>query len=54
LRSVWNPYYRILSRIVAADLNRDIPGECRKLLTDVRDEAIFVSNAYIVSGSVPS
>ncbi|MGB2695751.1 MAG: methyltransferase domain-containing protein [Dehalococcoidia bacterium] len=54
LRSVWNPYYRILSRIVAADLNRDISGACRKLLTDVRDEAIFVSNAYIVSGRVPS
>ena len=54
LRSVWNPYYRMLSRIVAADLNRDIPAECRTLLTDVRDEAIFVSNAYIVSGKVPS
>jgi demethylmenaquinone methyltransferase/2-methoxy-6-polyprenyl-1,4-benzoquinol methylase len=54
LRSVWNPYYRMLSRIVAADLTRDIPAECRTLLTDVRDEAIFVSNAYIVSGNVSS
>lgn len=51
-RSVWNPYYRLLARIAAADLTRDIPSACRELLMDVHEEGVFFSNSYILSGTV--
>ena len=53
LKRVFNPYYRLLSLITAGDLRREIPGECRKLLVDVREETLYLSNAYIVSGRAP-
>ena len=54
LRSIWNPYYRLLGRITAGDLGRDVPGECRKLLAEVQEEPLYLSNTYIVSGRAPS
>ena len=50
LKRLWNPYYGLLARFTAADLSRDVPGECRRLLDDVREETVFGSNSYIVSG----
>jgi demethylmenaquinone methyltransferase/2-methoxy-6-polyprenyl-1,4-benzoquinol methylase len=50
LKRVWNPYYRLLARVAGADLGRDVPAECRALLDDVREDTVFVSNSYIVSG----
>lgn len=51
-RAIWNPYYQLLAGIAGADLTRDVPSACRALLTDVREEGVFLSNSYIVSGAV--
>lgn len=50
LKRAWNPYYRLLARFTAADLGRDVPGACRRLLDDVSEETVLGSNTYIVSG----
>jgi ubiquinone/menaquinone biosynthesis C-methylase UbiE len=50
LKRVWNPYYRLLARFTSADLSRDVPGECRRLLDEVSEETVLGSNSYIVSG----
>ncbi len=46
-----NPYARLFARIVAADLNRDIPGACRTLLGDLREETLLFGTYFIVSGT---
>lgn len=53
LKRVWNPYIRLLARIAAADPTRDVPAEFRKLATDVREETMGLSDAYILTGVVP-
>ena len=53
LKRLWNPYLRLMSRLTASDLGRDIPGECRRRLNDVREEGISLSTAFLVSGVVP-
>lgn len=53
LRRIWNPYYRLLATITGGDLGRDIPGECRKLLQEVEEETLYLSNTYIASGRAP-
>ena len=44
------PYARLFAHIAAADLSRDIPAECRRLLIDVREETLFFGTYFIVSG----
>ncbi len=54
LRRFGNPYARFFASITAAELGRDIPGECRALLVDAHEESVFIGTYYIVSGRVPS
>ncbi|MEX0786997.1 MAG: methyltransferase domain-containing protein [Dehalococcoidia bacterium] len=44
------PYARLFSKIVAADLDRDVQGECRTLLTDTREETRMFGTYFIISG----
>ncbi|MBI5288624.1 MAG: methyltransferase domain-containing protein [Chloroflexi bacterium] len=52
-RRVWNPWLRLLSRVTAGDLGRDIPAEFRRSLMSVQKEAVSLSTAYILTGTVP-
>ncbi len=49
-----NVYARLFARVVAADLGRDIQGQCRKLLADVREERKFFGTYFILSGQAPA
>jgi ubiquinone/menaquinone biosynthesis C-methylase UbiE len=44
------PYARLFAQIAAADLDRDVQGECRKLLVDVREESRMFGTYFIMSG----
>ena len=50
LARVGTPYAYLFSRIVAADLNRDVRGACRGLLADVREESRMFGSYFIISG----
>ena len=50
LRRIGNPYARLFAHIAAADLERDIPGECRTLLANIEEESALFGTYYIVSG----
>ncbi len=54
VRRIGNLYARLFARVVAADLDRDVPGECRKLLLDVQEEWPFFGYYFIVSCRTPS
>lgn len=47
---VWNPYIRLFARLVAADLDRDLMGECHRILREVDEEAFLGGIYFIVSG----
>lgn len=48
---IGTPYARLFSRIVAADLERDVQGACRELLSDVREETRMFGSYFIISGT---
>jgi len=49
-RRIGAPYARLFSQIVAADLDRDVLGECRKLLAHAREEPRMFGAYFIISG----
>ena len=51
LARVATPYALLFSRIVAAHLDHDVRAECRRLLTDVRDETRMLGTYFIISGT---
>jgi len=51
LARIGAPYALLFSRIVAADLSRDVRGECRALLADIREEMRMFGTYFIISGT---
>jgi demethylmenaquinone methyltransferase/2-methoxy-6-polyprenyl-1,4-benzoquinol methylase len=45
------PYAWLFARITAADLARDVQGECRRLLSDVREDSRMFGVYFIMSGT---
>ena len=54
VRRLQNPYGRLFARVVAADPDRDIRGEYRKLIADAREETLMFGGYYILSGRARS
>ena len=50
LARLGTPYAQFFSRIVAADLDRDVIGECRRLLTNTEEERRMFGAYFIISG----
>ena len=50
-KRVGNLYARLFAQIVAADLSRDIVGECENRLIDTRREALLFGTYFVVSGA---
>ena len=48
------PFARFFSRIVAADLDRDVQSECKKMLNNIREEVRMFGTYFIISGEGPS
>ena len=50
-KRVGNLYARLFAGIVAADLSRNIAGECEDKLIDVRQEELLFGTYFVVSGA---
>lgn len=50
LARLGTPYAQFFSRIVAADLDRDVIEECRSLLTNIEEERRMFGTYFIISG----
>ena len=44
------PFALFFSRVVAAHLDRDVQGECRKMLNNIREEVRMFGTYFIISG----
>ena len=44
------PFARLFAAVVAAEVDRDVPSECRRLLRDVREEPCMFGMYYVLSG----
>ena len=51
---IGTPYARLFSRIVVADLDRDVQDECRHHLSDIREETRMFGNYFVISGTAKS
>ena len=50
LARLGTPYAKFFSRIVAGNLDRDVIGECRRLLTNIEEERRMFGTYFIISG----
>jgi SAM-dependent methyltransferase len=50
VRRLGVPYARLFASVAAADMTRDVAGECRRLLVDVREESRMFGVYFIMSG----
>jgi hypothetical protein len=51
LMRLGEPYARLFALAAAADLNRDVLGQCRALLHDVREDSRMFGAYFIISGT---
>jgi demethylmenaquinone methyltransferase/2-methoxy-6-polyprenyl-1,4-benzoquinol methylase len=47
---IGEPYARLFARIAAADMSRDVAGECRSRLDGVREESRMLGLYFVLSG----
>jgi len=50
VRRLATPYARLFASVAAADMTRDVAGDCRRLLIDVREESRMFGLYFIMSG----
>jgi ubiquinone/menaquinone biosynthesis C-methylase UbiE len=51
LMRLGTPYARLFARVAQADMSRDVLGECRALLEDVREDSRMFGVYFICSGT---